>query len=105
MTPRKLARVQEHLREKLHDPQFKESYAVELFKAQVAKEVVQVRMKEGLTQEELADKVGVSQQEISKIENGEFQQIKTVVRVLIALNHRITVSVPSQEVPLEAELV
>ena len=103
MNPRKLTRVQDHLREKLRDPQFKESYAVELFKAQIAKEVVQVRIKEGLTQEELADKIGVSQQEISKIENGEFQQIKTVIRVLIALNHRATVSLPSQEVPLEAE--
>lgn len=95
-------KVSEHLQEKMKDPHFRESYAVELIKAQISKEIIQVRMEEKLSQQELADKIGITQQEISKIENGEFEQIKTVVRVLMALKHRATVSLPPKEVPLEA---
>ncbi|MBI4355916.1 MAG: helix-turn-helix domain-containing protein [Candidatus Omnitrophica bacterium] len=103
MKSRKLTRVQDHLQEKLRSPQFRESYAVEVFKAQIAREIIEVRIKEGLTQGELAQKIGVTQQEISKIENGEFQQIKTVMRVLLALRHRTTVCLPAEEVPLGSQ--
>jgi DNA-binding XRE family transcriptional regulator len=103
MKNKKLSRVQDHLREKLRDPHVRESYAVELFKAQVAKEIITVRVKDGLTQEELAKKLGVSQQQISKIENGEFDSIETVIKVLVALDHRMVVVLPAEEISLESQ--
>ena len=101
MKPMKLTRVRDDLKEKLRDPQFRESYAVEVFKAQIAKELIAVRIKEKLTQGQLARKIGVSQQVVSNIENGDFQQIRTVIRVLMALKHRATVILPAPEIPLE----
>lgn len=100
---KKLTRVQDHLREKLRDPHFRESYAVELFKAQVAKEIITVRVRDGLTQGELAKKLGVSQQQISKIENGEFDSIEAVIKVLVALDHRMVVTLPAEEITLEPQ--
>lgn len=100
MNPQKPIRVKDHLAEKLKDPQFKESYAVELFKMEIAEIVIKERMKRKLTQGQLADKIKVTQQAISKIENGEFTSIKTVMRVLMALHCRATVALPAREVPL-----
>ena len=100
MKPRKLIKAKDHLAEKLKDPHFKESYAVELCKAEISKIVIDERMKQKLTQQQLAEKIGVSQQDISKIESGEFSSIKTVVRVFLALHHRAKIVFPPQQVPL-----
>ncbi len=100
--PRKLLKVKSHLNDKLRNPQFKESYAIELFKAHIANELISIRVKTKTTQGQLARKIGVSQQVISKIENGEFESIKTVIRILLALNRRLTVILPSPEVPLKS---
>lgn len=97
MKPKKLTTVQSHLEECLKDPHFAESYAVEEFKAKIARELIKVRIHEKITQGKLAKKVGVSQQQISKIENGEFESMDTVIRVLIALKHKVTVTFPSSE--------
>jgi len=93
-------KAKDHLAEKLKDPHFRESYAVELFKAQISKIVIGERIKQKITQGELAEKIGVSQQVISKIENGDFSCIKTVMHVLLALQHRATITLPPQEAPL-----
>jgi len=98
---RKLTRVEDHLRHHLKDAQFAESYAVELVKAHIAREVISVRVKKHWTQAQLAKRVGVSQQQISKIENGEFDSIETVMQVLFALGHRFALVLPPDEVPLE----
>lgn len=43
------------------------------------------RLRKGLTQEELGERVGVGKAQISKIESGKGLTIKTVTRVLDAL--------------------
>lgn len=43
------------------------------------------RIRKGLTQEELGERVGVGKAQISKIESGKGLTIKTVTRVLDAL--------------------
>ncbi len=103
MKPKRLTRVEEHLRHELRDPHFAESYAVELIKAKIAQELISVRVKERLTQLGLAKRIGVSQQQISKIENGEFESIEVVIRVLMALKHRMALTLPPAEIPLRIQ--
>ena len=68
----RLQKVDEHLKEKLKDPYFNELYELEEQKLKIVKPIIQYRVKNKLSQKQLAERVGVTQQHISKIENGEF---------------------------------
>lgn len=83
--------VDRHLERKLKDPLFKELYELEIQKAQIAKLLIAQRSKRKLTQGQLARKLGVTQQQISKIENGNFTDLKVVQKVLLTLGHSIRV--------------
>jgi len=83
--------VDRHLERKLKDPLFGELYELEMQKAQIAKLLIAERAKRGLTQGQLARKLGVTQQQISKIENGNFTDLKVVQKVLLTLGHSIRV--------------
>lgn len=50
------------------------------------------RVRRGMTQEELGTKIGVGKAQISKIESGKGLTIKTVTKVLDALNLSATIS-------------
>jgi DNA-binding XRE family transcriptional regulator len=72
-----IERVDEHLKEKLKDPYFKELYELEEQKLGIVKRIIDYRVKNNLTQGQLARKARVTQQHISKIENGDFSSIIT----------------------------
>ncbi len=91
--------VDRHLEGKLKDPFFRELYELEIQKAQIAKLLIAERSKRNLTQGQLARKLGVTQQQISKIENGNFTDLKVVQKVLLTLGHSIRVVA----VPLRAK--
>ena len=93
----KLEKINDDLNEKLKDPYFKELYELEDQKLQIVKRIVAYRLKSELSQKQLADKAGVSQQHISKIENGEFSSILTLERVLIFIGYTVKI----QAVPLK----
>lgn len=76
-------RVEEHLKEKLKDPYFKELYELEEEKLSIVKKIVEYRIRHNLTQAQLAQKSGVSQQHISKIENGDFSNMMTLEKILL----------------------
>ena len=63
-------KVSDHLKEKIKDPYFKELYELEAQKYAIVEKIVEYRIKHKMTQGQLAEKVGVTQQQISKIENG-----------------------------------
>lgn len=88
-----------HLQRKLKDPLFRKLYELEMQKADIAKVLVTERAKRRLTQGQLARRLKVTQQQISKIENGNFTDLRVVLRVLLALGHDIRVST----VPLSAK--
>lgn len=92
----RLQKVDEHLKEKLKDPYFKELYELEEQKFKIVKRIVEYRVKNKLSQKQLADKVGVTQQHISKIENGEFSSISTLEKVLLFIGY----TVKMQAIPL-----
>jgi DNA-binding XRE family transcriptional regulator len=79
----RIERVGDHLKEKLKDPYFKELYELEEQKLEIVKRIVNYRIKCNLTQEDLARKADVSQQHISKIENGDFSNMMTLEKILL----------------------
>lgn len=83
----RLQKVNKHLKEKLKDPYFKELYELEEQKLKIVKRIIEYRVKNKLSQKQLADKVGVTQQHISKIENGEFSSISTLEKVLLFIGY------------------
>jgi len=87
----------EHLKEKLKDPYFKELYELEQQKYDIVRKIIDYRIKNGLSQKELARRVGVSQQHISKIENAIFSSVVTLEKVLLAIG--LTVKI--RAVPLD----
>jgi DNA-binding XRE family transcriptional regulator len=100
----KFEKVDNHLKEKLKDPYFKELYALEEQKLKIVKKIIEYRVKHKLSQKQLAIKNNVTQQHISKIENGEFSNIITLERILffigctvkieaVPLTHHITTQI------------
>ncbi len=92
----KLRSVSEHLKEKTKDPHFRELVELEEEKAKIASLIVRYRADHHLNQGQLAKKVGVTQQYISKIEEGDFSNLATVWRVLRALGYRISIRAVQQ---------
>lgn len=83
--------VNEHLQEKLKNPYFKELYELEQQKYNIVKKIIDYRIKKKITQADLAKEVGVSQQHISKIENGEFSSIVTLEKVLLHIGMTVKI--------------
>lgn len=78
-------KVSDHLKEKIKDPYYKELYELEAQKFSIVEKIVDYRIKKRLTQSDLAKQVGVTQQQISKVENGEFSSVMTLEKILLAI--------------------
>jgi len=91
-----IERVEEHLKEKLKNPYFKEIYELEEQKLDIVKRIIDYRIKNNLTQGQLAKKAGVTQQHISKIENGDFSSIVTLEKILLFIGYTVKI----QAIPL-----
>ncbi len=76
--------VKEHLKEELRDPYFKKLYDLNQQKLAVVQKIVAYRLKNNLNQRHLAKQVGVTQQHISKTENGEFSSVSTLEKILLS---------------------
>lgn len=85
----KLESADKHLKEKLKDPYFKALYEIERQKIKIAQRIIQYRIAKNLSQKQLAQKVGVTRQHISKIENGEFSNISTLEKVLLFIGFTV----------------
>lgn len=59
----------------------------------IVKRIVEYRTKAGINQKQLAEKVGVTQQHISKIESGDFVNVQTLEKVLLAIGYAIQLRV------------
>lgn len=85
--------VSKDLEDRLKDPHFAKLYDLEFQKLEIVKHIVDYRVKHNLGQGNLAKKVGVSQQHISKIENGEFSNVTTLSKVLLAIGYAVRLQV------------
>ena len=98
-------RVDKHLQQKLKNPYFRELYELESQKNKILKKIIEYRMKHKLSQGQLAEKAGVTQQHISKIESGEFSNIVTLEKILLFIGFTVRLeAVPlSRKVAAEME--
>lgn len=75
-----------HLREKLQDDQFKALFDEEKEMLRIGIEIAEARAKLGISQTELAKRAHVTQQQVSKIENGVNCNMLTLLRVCRVLS-------------------
>lgn len=84
---------EDHLRESLKDPKVRNAYEEADLPIRLAIEIAGLREKKGLTQQELAKRIGTKQQVVSRIEKmGENFTIGTLQKIARALDSRLFVS-------------
>ena len=82
----------DHLNEELKDPDFKKLYEEEKHLLELGMAIAEAREQKGLSQKELAQKSQVTQQQLSKIENGLNCNMLTFIKVSSALGLGLTIS-------------
>ncbi len=89
-----LKKINHLLDEKLMSSQERRLYKIEYAKVLLIQKIAEIRDKSKLNQKELARRLGVSQQLISRIETGKNDNltIDTLIRLTRALGHKIKVS-------------
>lgn len=84
---------QEVLKPLLKDRRFQKGYEEELEKLRIVDALIRLRERRGLTQAELAHRIGVSQPFIAKLESGETHNfsLETLVKLAVALDSELEV--------------
>ena len=67
----KLTNYEKHFRDKLKNKNFKMAFGKESHRLRVVYKIIQLRKKQHLSQERLAQKIGTTQSVISRIEAGQ----------------------------------
>jgi ribosome-binding protein aMBF1 (putative translation factor) len=81
------------LKKKLKNPEFKRHYQTEGIKLRIGIRIAELRNKAGLTQSELAKKIGVSQGFIAQLEMADTEnyEIKTLKRIASAIGMTLVI--------------
>jgi ribosome-binding protein aMBF1 (putative translation factor) len=87
-----MKKFKEYLNEELKNPQFKQAFEEEKHLLELGLTIAEAREKLGLSQKELAHKCNVTQQQLSKIENGINCNLLTFVKVSSTLGLTINLS-------------
>ena len=83
-------RFEDWLAEQKKSPEFREAYA----KYEVAQQVIRLRMARGLTQAQLAERVGTTQSSIARLESGGREpSLSFLRRVVKALDGQLEISI------------
>ena len=89
-----MRKVDDYIKEKIkRNPDFKARYDLLMEKAAVVKKIIEYRIRHKLSQGELAKEIGVTQQYISKIEEGEFSNLDTIESILEHIGYRLKLEV------------
>lgn len=93
MKQSKIRTFRNRLREDFKDPEFKTHYQEEKQALKLAMKIADLREKKGLSQQQLAELMGTSQQAISRIESGEYEgfTLKTLEKIAAATGMRIKI--------------
>ena len=75
------------------DPKREAEYEEEVLNAEIARKIYQLRTKAGLTQQELADRVGTSKSAISLLEDADYEghSLSMLKRIATALDKRMEI--------------
>jgi transcriptional regulator with XRE-family HTH domain len=89
-----MKKFRDFLKEQFKDKEFEKAYYEGLEKARIALEITLYREKKGLTQRELAKKVGTSQSAIARLESPDYRSysITTLRKVAEALELELVVT-------------
>ena len=89
-----MRKVDDYIKEKIkRNPDFKARYNLLMEKAAVVKKIIGYRIRHKLSQEQLAEEIGVTQQYISKIEEGEFSNLDAIENILEHIGYRLRLEV------------
>ena len=83
-----------HLKEKLKDEQFRKLYAEERKLVELSLKILDTREHLGLSQEDVAKRAKITQQQLSKLENGINCTMTTFLKVCNALGITIDLEPP-----------
>ena len=83
-----------HLEGKLRQDRFRRLFAEEKQLAQLSLQILQVRQHLGLSQQEVAEKAKITQQQLSKLEHGANCNVSTFLKVCNALGVIIELETP-----------
>jgi ribosome-binding protein aMBF1 (putative translation factor) len=82
------------------DPELKAMIEEEIIYAQVARMIYEARARAGLTQQQLADRIGTKQSVIARLEDADYEghSLTMLQRIATALNQRLEIHlVPAGE--------
>ena len=85
----------EHLNKKLEDKEFRKFFNEEKILLELSLKISNARKNSGLSQQELAKKAHITQQQLSKIETGLNCNIKTFLKVCYALGVKMDIDFQS----------
>jgi len=87
--------IKEDIRERMKDPAFKKAWRDLDAEFELLESIIKAREAAGLTQEELARRMGTKQPALSRLERGGFQKanIETLRKIAEALNGRLIVKI------------
>lgn len=89
-----MRKVDDYIKEKIkRNPDFKARYDLLMEKAVVVKKIIAYRIRHKVSQEQLAQELGVTQQYISKIEEGEFSNLDSIEEILGHIGYRLKLEV------------
>jgi len=87
--PRRPIQLDDWLEQQLDDPDFRAEYEA----LEPAFQIARLRMKRGLTQQELAERIGTQQPSIARIESGRFRPSMAMLeRIASALDADLRVT-------------
>jgi ribosome-binding protein aMBF1 (putative translation factor) len=81
-----------HLNEQLDNPEFKKLYEDEKYLLELGLRIAEARQRLGISQKELAEKSNITQQQLSKIENGYNCNLLTFIKVSSTLGLSVNLS-------------
>ncbi len=89
-----------YLEKQLKDPEFRKEYEALEPEYQLAKSIIELRLKRGITQKELAEKIGTKQSGISRLESVNAHSnpsLSMLERVAEALDAKLVVYMEPRE--------
>jgi len=94
MSNPRLKNADNFLEEEMKDPEFRRMYEIERVKVSLAQKIAELRDKQHLNQSQLAKRMNVSQQFISKLENGDKANVtlETLAKIAKSLNMAVEIS-------------
>lgn len=90
---REVFTLQDHLKELLKDPEFKKEWEDSEVEYQLGRKLIEARLKNKMSQRDLAKKIGTSQAAISRIESMSGNpSLNLLKRIASALNVKLQIS-------------